>query len=127
MATAVTLSTTSGTDEGADSGCTFASRPFHTHNDLLVTHKENLMAGDCHRYSEFAPGEEEATLGRECQRRVDEDLTQLSPEDIESRLERTRREFYNRRKIIIKNLPPDVTNQVKVTICIATVRCLAKR
>uniref|UniRef100_A0A3P9NKK3 Ribonucleoprotein PTB-binding 1 n=1 Tax=Poecilia reticulata TaxID=8081 RepID=A0A3P9NKK3_POERE len=110
MAAAVSLSTTSGTDEGADSGATFVSRPFSANHDL-ATDKENFMAGDRQRYTEFASVEEDATSGPECQRRVDEDLIPLSPEDIESRLERTRREFYNRRKIIIKNLPPDVTNQ----------------
>ncbi|XP_027898933.1 ribonucleoprotein PTB-binding 1 isoform X1 [Xiphophorus couchianus] len=110
MAAAVSLSTTSGTDEGADSGPTFVSRPFSANHDL-ATDKENFMSGDRHRHPEFASVEEDATSGPECQRRVDEDLVPLSPEDIESRLERTRREFYNRRKIIIKNLPPDVTNQ----------------
>ncbi|XP_036003997.1 ribonucleoprotein PTB-binding 1 isoform X2 [Fundulus heteroclitus] len=110
MAAAVALSTTSGTDDSADSGPTFASRLFSSNNDL-ATDTENFMAGDGHRYPEFAPGEEDPTSGQESQRRVEEDLTPLSPEDVESRLERTRREFYNRRKIIIKNLPPDVTNQ----------------
>ncbi|XP_054892152.1 ribonucleoprotein PTB-binding 1 isoform X1 [Poeciliopsis prolifica] len=110
MAAAVSPSTTSGTEEGADSESTFVSRPFSANHDL-ATDKENFMAGDRHRYPEFASVEEDATSGPECQRKVDEDLIPLSPEDIESRLERTRREFYNRRKIIIKNLPPDVTNQ----------------
>ncbi|XP_018610057.1 ribonucleoprotein PTB-binding 1 isoform X1 [Scleropages formosus] len=45
------------------------------------------------------------------QRRVDEELPALSAEEIACRLERTRREFYNRRKILIKNLPADVSNQ----------------
>uniref|UniRef100_A0A8B9H7T2 Ribonucleoprotein PTB-binding 1 n=1 Tax=Astyanax mexicanus TaxID=7994 RepID=A0A8B9H7T2_ASTMX len=40
-----------------------------------------------------------------------DELAPLSPEEIHNRLERTRREFYNRRKIIIKSLPADVTNQ----------------
>lgn len=47
----------------------------------------------------------------ECARRVDDELTALTPEEIANRLERTRREFYNRRKIIIKNLPADISNQ----------------
>ncbi|KAM4716636.1 ribonucleoprotein PTB-binding 1 isoform 5-T5 [Anableps anableps] len=110
MAAAVALSTNSDTAEGADSGPTFVTRSFSANHDLTID-KENLMTGDHHRYPEFTPGEEDATSGPECQRRVDEDLISLNPEDIESRLERTRREFYNRRKIIIKNLPPDVTNQ----------------
>ncbi|XP_030647771.1 ribonucleoprotein PTB-binding 2 [Chanos chanos] len=39
------------------------------------------------------------------------DLPDLEPEEIERRLEKTRRELSNRRKIIIKNLPQDTTNQ----------------
>eukprot|EP00063_Salmo_salar_P004065 XP_013978900.1 PREDICTED: ribonucleoprotein PTB-binding 2 isoform X3 [Salmo salar] len=39
------------------------------------------------------------------------DLPDLEPEEIEKRLERTRRELSNRRKILIKNLPQDSTNQ----------------
>lgn len=44
------------------------------------------------------------------------DLPDLEPEEIEKRLERTRRELSNRRKILIKNLPQDSTNQVSYTI-----------
>lgn len=97
-------------DENADTGLIFASRPHHEHDDLAADH-ESRRPGD-NRNPELEPGEEDATTARDCQRRVDEDLTPLSPEEIESRLERTRREFYNRRKIIIKNLPSDVSNQV---------------
>ncbi|XP_055068570.2 ribonucleoprotein PTB-binding 2 isoform X1 [Misgurnus anguillicaudatus] len=39
------------------------------------------------------------------------DLPELDPEEIERRLEKTRRELSNRRKILIKNLPQDTTNQ----------------
>ncbi|XP_056316013.1 ribonucleoprotein PTB-binding 2 [Danio aesculapii] len=39
------------------------------------------------------------------------DLPELEPEEIEKRLEKTRRELSNRRKILIKNLPQDTTNQ----------------
>ncbi|XP_041696023.2 ribonucleoprotein PTB-binding 2 isoform X2 [Coregonus clupeaformis] len=39
------------------------------------------------------------------------DLPDLEPEEIEKRLEKTRRELSNRRKILIKNLPQDTTNQ----------------
>nr|XP_061791238.1 ribonucleoprotein PTB-binding 2-like [Nerophis lumbriciformis] len=39
------------------------------------------------------------------------DLPQLEPEEIERRLAKTRQELSNRRKILIKNLPPDTTNQ----------------
>ncbi|XP_064190126.1 ribonucleoprotein PTB-binding 1 [Anguilla rostrata] len=38
-------------------------------------------------------------------------LSDLEPEEIERRLEKTRRELSNRRKILIKNLPQDITNQ----------------
>ncbi|GLD49209.1 ribonucleoprotein PTB-binding 1 isoform X2 [Lates japonicus] len=109
MAAAVSVSS-AAKDESTDTGLSFASRPLHEHYDLAADH-ENWMAGDRHRHPELEPGEEDSTPGRECQRRVDEDLASLSPEEIESRLERTRREFYNRRKIIIKNLPSDVSNQ----------------
>ncbi|KAM9746004.1 ribonucleoprotein PTB-binding 1 isoform 2-T2 [Menidia menidia] len=108
MAAAVSVST-AGSDESTDTGPCFVSRPLNGNYDLAAN-QENWIAGD-RRYYELAPNEEDATSERECQRRVDEDLTSLSPEEIESRLERTRREFYNRRKIIIKNLPSDVSNQ----------------
>uniref|UniRef100_A0A3B4Z1R7 Ribonucleoprotein PTB-binding 1 n=1 Tax=Stegastes partitus TaxID=144197 RepID=A0A3B4Z1R7_9TELE len=108
MAAAVSVST-AAKDETTDTGPSFASRPLNENDDLAVE-QENWGPGD-RRYAELVHGEEDVTPGRECQRRVDEDLTSLSPEEIESRLERTRREFYNRRKIIIKNLPSDVSNQ----------------
>ncbi|MBN3274244.1 RAVR2 protein, partial [Polyodon spathula] len=38
-------------------------------------------------------------------------LADLEPEEIERRLEKTRRELSNRRKILIKNLPQDISNQ----------------
>ena len=109
MATAVSVSA-AGSDENTDTGPSYASLPLNGSYDLAGD-QDNWLAGE-HRYSELAAGEEDATAGRECQRRVEEDLTSLNPEEIESRLERTRREFYNRRKIIIKNLPSDITNQV---------------
>ncbi|GAA6103383.1 ribonucleoprotein PTB-binding 2 isoform X1 [Tachysurus ichikawai] len=40
------------------------------------------------------------------------DMAELEPEEIERTLEKTRRELSNRRKIVIKNLPQDATNQV---------------
>ncbi|XP_051929346.1 ribonucleoprotein PTB-binding 2 [Hippocampus zosterae] len=39
------------------------------------------------------------------------DLPELEPEEIEKRLAKTRQGLSNRRKILIKNLPPDTTNQ----------------
>lgn len=41
------------------------------------------------------------------------DMAELEPDEIERRLEKTRRELSNRRKIVIKNLPQDATNQVQ--------------
>lgn len=109
MAAVVSVSA-AARDESTDTGLSFASHPLHENYDLAAD-RENWMAGD-RRHTELQTGEEDSAPGREYQRRVDEDLTSLSPEEIESRLERTRREFYNRRKIIIKNLPSDVSNQV---------------
>ncbi|KAF0041894.1 hypothetical protein F2P81_005426 [Scophthalmus maximus] len=40
------------------------------------------------------------------------DLPDLEPEEVERRLAKTRRELSNRRKILMKNLPPDTSNQV---------------
>lgn len=40
------------------------------------------------------------------------DLPDLEPAEVERRLAKTRLELSNRRKILIKNLPPDTTNQV---------------
>ncbi|KAJ4920197.1 hypothetical protein JOQ06_014272 [Pogonophryne albipinna] len=109
MAAVVSVGT-AARDESTDTGLSFAPRPLHDNYDLPVdAGHESWMSGGDHRYHEL--GGEDSPSDRDCQRRVDEDLTSLSPEEIESRLERTRREFYNRRKIIIKNLPSDVTNQ----------------
>lgn len=43
------------------------------------------------------------------------ELPELEPEEVERRLAKTRQELSNRRKILIKNLPPDTTNQVPFT------------
>ncbi|XP_035037552.1 ribonucleoprotein PTB-binding 1 isoform X2 [Hippoglossus stenolepis] len=108
MAAAVSVSA-AAQDESTDAGPSFAPRPLHDNHDHAADHESWMTGG--RRRSEAEAGEEDPPPGRECQRRVDEDLTSLSPEEVESRLERTRREFYNRRKIIIKNLPSDVSNQ----------------
>lgn len=112
MAAVVSVST-AGRDENTDTEPGFPPRPLNGSYDLAAE-QEDWMPGGRRRYSEHSSGgEEDATPGRtKCQRGV-EDWIPLSPEEIESRLERTRREFYNRRKIIIKNLPSDVSNQVK--------------
>ncbi|KAI1882831.1 hypothetical protein AGOR_G00238960 [Albula goreensis] len=44
------------------------------------------------------------------------ELPDLEPVEIKRRLEETRRELSNRRKILIKNLPQDITNQEVHTI-----------
>lgn len=106
---------TAARDESTDTGLGFASRPLHENYDVAAAadhHDQNWRTGERRHPELVEPGEDDATSGRECQRRVDEDLTSLSPDEIESRLERTRREFYNRRKIIMKNLPSDVSNPV---------------
>nr|XP_029481427.1 ribonucleoprotein PTB-binding 1-like isoform X1 [Oncorhynchus nerka] len=105
MAAAVSVSA-AGREENPNAGPNFASRPLHENYDPAVEH-ENWVSRD----PELEPSDGGASSDNECQRRVDEELTTLSPEEIERRLDRTRREFYNRRKIIIKNLPSDVSNQ----------------
>ncbi|XP_045066728.1 ribonucleoprotein PTB-binding 1-like isoform X1 [Coregonus clupeaformis] len=106
MAAAVSVSA-AAREENPNAGPNFASRPLHENYDPAVEH-DNWVSRD----PELEPsGGDTSTPDNECQRRVDEELTTLSPEEIESRLDRTRREFYNRRKIIIKNLPSDVSNQ----------------
>ncbi|XP_053707837.1 ribonucleoprotein PTB-binding 1 isoform X1 [Synchiropus splendidus] len=108
MAAAVSVNT-EAREESTGMGLRFDSRPQPSNYDLAGDYG-NTNRGD-QRLSELEAGDEDATAGRECHRRVEEDLPSLSPEEIESRLERTRREFYNRRKILIKNLPNDVSNQ----------------
>ncbi|XP_046894961.1 ribonucleoprotein PTB-binding 1 isoform X2 [Hypomesus transpacificus] len=90
-------------------GLNFTPRPLHESFDPAVEH-ENVGFDD-RGDSELEANDDDSATGYECPRRVDEELTALSPEEIGSRLERTRREFYNRRKMIIKNLPSDVSNQ----------------
>ncbi|KAF7202687.1 PTB-binding 2 [Nothobranchius furzeri] len=58
------------------------------------------------------PEDEEATAAQPPESGVSvRDLPDLEPEEVETRLAKTRRELSNRRKILIKNLPPDTTNQ----------------
>uniref|UniRef100_H2TE45 Ribonucleoprotein PTB-binding 1 n=1 Tax=Takifugu rubripes TaxID=31033 RepID=H2TE45_TAKRU len=108
MAAAVSVSA-APRDQSADTELSVASHPPHENYDPGADRDKCEFD---RRHTEPESGEvEDPKLERECHRRVDEDLTSLSPEEIQSRLERTRREFYNRRKIIIKNLPSDVSNQ----------------
>ncbi|XP_029939243.1 ribonucleoprotein PTB-binding 2 isoform X2 [Salarias fasciatus] len=58
------------------------------------------------------PEDEEAAAAQPSELRISlRDLPELEPEEIEKRLAKTRQELSNRRKILIKNLPPDTTNQ----------------
>ncbi|XP_023146854.2 ribonucleoprotein PTB-binding 2 isoform X1 [Amphiprion ocellaris] len=58
------------------------------------------------------PEDEEAAAAQPSEPAISlRDLPDLEPEEIERRLAKTRQELSNRRKILIKNLPPDTTNQ----------------
>lgn len=52
------------------------------------------------------PGPDEA-------RAPEEELPALDAAEVRSRLERSARQFRNRRKVLIRGLPADVTNQVR--------------
>uniref|UniRef100_A0A2K5RHZ1 Ribonucleoprotein PTB-binding 1 n=1 Tax=Cebus imitator TaxID=2715852 RepID=A0A2K5RHZ1_CEBIM len=70
--------------------------------DVSVTHRAPL--------SPESGAEVEA--GDAAERRApEEELPPLDPEEIRKRLEHTERQFRNRRKILIRGLPGDVTNQ----------------
>lgn len=71
--------------------------------DVSVTHRPPL--------SPEAGAEVEADDAAE-RRAPEEELLPLDPEEIRKRLEHTERQFRNRRKILIRGLPGDVTNQV---------------
>lgn len=111
MAAAVSVST-APRDASADTELSLISRQPHENYDPGVDHDKCELVDRRHTELESGEVEEESKSERECHRRIDEDLTSLTPQEIQNRLERTRREFYNRRKIIIKNLPSDVSNQV---------------
>ncbi|KAM5233082.1 ribonucleoprotein PTB-binding 1 isoform 2-T2 [Hipposideros larvatus] len=70
--------------------------------DVSVTHRPPL--------SPEAGAEVEADDAAE-RRAPEEELPLLDPEEIRKRLEHTERQFRNRRKILIRGLPGDVTNQ----------------
>ncbi|KAF4077779.1 hypothetical protein AMELA_G00211890 [Ameiurus melas] len=107
MADAVSVSRAAG-DEACCAGTSVTTRPLHESDDQA---KLENWAAENRRDSEADPQHEESAAGSDFPRRAEDELPALSPEEVGSRLERTRREFYNRRKIIIKNLPADVTNQ----------------
>ncbi|KAL0992889.1 hypothetical protein UPYG_G00100600 [Umbra pygmaea] len=108
MAVAVSVSA-AAREATPNAGLIITSRQLHENYEPTVEYDNWVSQG--HGDVGFEPSDEDASSGNECQRRVDEELTTLSPAEIMCRLDRTRREFYNRRKIIIKNLPSDVSNQ----------------
>uniref|UniRef100_A0A8C8UHH8 Ribonucleoprotein PTB-binding 1 n=1 Tax=Peromyscus maniculatus bairdii TaxID=230844 RepID=A0A8C8UHH8_PERMB len=70
--------------------------------DVSVTHRPPLSP----------EAEAEAETPETADRRAPEqELPPLDPEEIRKRLEHTERQFRNRRKILIRGLPGDVTNQ----------------
>ncbi|GAB1293928.1 Ribonucleoprotein PTB-binding 1 [Apodemus speciosus] len=70
--------------------------------DVSVTHRPPLSP----------EAEAEAETSETVDRRAPEqELPPLDPEEIRKRLEHTERQFRNRRKILIRGLPGDVTNQ----------------
>lgn len=71
--------------------------------DVSVTHRPPLSP----------EAEAEAETPETTDRRAPEqELPPLDPEEIRKRLEHTESQFRNRRKILIRGLPGDVTNQV---------------
>ncbi|XP_052407404.1 ribonucleoprotein PTB-binding 1 [Carassius gibelio] len=108
MAAAITVSS-AARDEKSFTGANCAPNPLYKCYDQAAE-LENL-GFDRGEQVEADTGDEGSPTASDCSRRLDDELTALSPEEIASRLERTRREFYNRRKIIIKNLPADISNQ----------------
>lgn len=71
--------------------------------DVSVTHRPPLSP------EAEAEAETPETVDR---RTPEQELPPLDPEEIRKRLEHTERQFRNRRKILIRGLPGDVTNQV---------------
>ncbi|KAA0705416.1 Ribonucleoprotein PTB-binding 1 [Triplophysa tibetana] len=101
MAAAVSDSS-AARDDRSSTGANFVRNPLFKSYEQAAE-PENYFDGDT--------GDVGSPTGSDCVRRADDEVTALTPEEIASRLERTRREFYNRRKIIIKNLPADISNQ----------------
>lgn len=108
MASEVSVSS-AARDEKSFTAANFASNPLFKSYDQAAEHENRLQTA---KHVDAGTVDEGSPTASDCPRRLDDDPTALSPEDIASRLERTRREFYNRRKIIIKNLPSDISNQV---------------
>ncbi|XP_072531113.1 ribonucleoprotein PTB-binding 1 [Salminus brasiliensis] len=107
MAAAVSVSR-AARDEKPPAGASPTTRPLY---EPLQQAQPEPWAAEEGRDAEAGRRDEDPSTGSEGPRRADDELTALSPEEVANRLERTRREFYNRRKIIIKSLPADVSNQ----------------
>ncbi|XP_051994658.1 ribonucleoprotein PTB-binding 1 isoform X2 [Xyrauchen texanus] len=108
MAHAVSVSS-AARDEKSLPGANFATNPLC--KSYEQTAEPENWGFETGKHADADTGDEDSPTASSCPRRVDDELTALSPEEIASRLERTKREFYNRRKIIIKNLPADISNQ----------------
>ncbi|XP_051988563.1 ribonucleoprotein PTB-binding 1-like isoform X2 [Xyrauchen texanus] len=108
MAAAVSVSS-AAKDEKSYTGASFTTNPLYKSYDQ--TAEPDNWGFETGKHANSDNCDEVSPTGSDCLRRVDDELTALSPEEIASRLERMRREFYNRRKIIIKNLPADISNQ----------------
>lgn len=93
--------------------CYAVSAPLAFHENCEQGKSEN-WAMEKRSESEVDPRNGEQAMNSESSYRAEDEPTVLSPEEISSRLDRTHREFHNRRKIIIKNLPADITNQASV-------------
>ncbi|KAF4115809.1 ribonucleoprotein PTB-binding 1 [Onychostoma macrolepis] len=105
MAAEVSVSS-AARDEKSFTAANFAPNPLFKSYDQAAE-AENWTV----KHVDADTGDEGSPTASDCPRRLDDEPTALGPEEIASRLERTRREFYNRRKIIIKNLPADISNQ----------------
>ncbi len=109
MAAEVSVSS-AARDEKSFTAANFAPNPLFKSYDQAA---ESETGGfETAKHVDAGTVDEGSPTASNCPRRLDDEPTALSPEEIASRLERTRREFYNRRKIIIKNLPADISNQV---------------
>ncbi|KAJ8251324.1 hypothetical protein GJAV_G00220110 [Gymnothorax javanicus] len=108
MAAAVSVNV-AAREDSSNVGPSFSFHQLYGHCDAEVEHGEWASMAGSEPDGEL--GDVESSTGDENCRRVYEELSVLSPNEMERRLERTRREFYNRRKIIIKNLPADISNQ----------------
>lgn len=106
MAAAVSDSS-AARDDKSYTGAHFVRNPLFKSYEQAAE-PENCFDGDT--------GDVGSPTGSDSVRRADDEVTALTPEEIASRLERTRREFYNRRKIIIKHLPADISNQVSLKL-----------